>query len=107
MENKFEANVKEMRTNKCASTRTIPRSEINRTQNTQPSGSKNDRSVGVHASNVENSDTEDEDYPIRASDMNELRNPARPFYKSIPNLDETVFSNEDSEEEDYHNMDVR
>ena len=55
---------------------------------------------GVHASNIENSDTKDEDHPLRASENYELRNPARTFYQNIPNLDETVLSNEDSKEED-------
>ena len=56
-----------------------------------------------HASNVANSDTEDENnHPLRASETHELRNPARTIYKSIPVLDETIVSNEDFEEEDYH-----
>ena len=44
-------------------------------------------SNAVHASNVENSDTEDErDHPLRASDMRELRNPARALYQNALNL---------------------
>ena len=79
MENKFEAILKEIRTNKSASTITNPRSEVNGTQNSQPSVSKSNRSNGVHVSNVENADTEDEDnHPLRASEIHELRNPARP-----------------------------
>ena len=77
-ENKFEAILKEIITTESASTTTNPRSEINRTQNNQPSGSKNVQSTGVHSSNVEISDTEVEDHPLRASDLRELRNPARP-----------------------------
>ena len=101
MENKFDAILKEIRTNKTTSTITNPRSEINGTQNSQPSGSKSNRSNGVHASNLENSDTEDEDdHPLRASEMHELRNAARPVYQNIPNLDGTIVSNEDSEEEE-------
>ena len=61
MENKLEAIKKEIRTSKSASTITNPRSETNGTQDSQPSGSKNNRSNGVHASNMEISDTEDED----------------------------------------------
>ena len=103
MENKFDAILKEMRTNKTTSIITNPRSEIDGIQNSQPSGSKNIRSNGVHASNIENSDTENEDdHPLRASDMRELRNPARPLCQNEPNLDETIISEEDSEEEDYH-----
>ena len=95
--------MEELRTNDSASTITNHRSERNGTQNSQPSGSRNDRSDGVHASNVGNSDTEDEDdHPLRASDMRGLRNPARPLYQNAPNQDETILSNEDSEEEDYH-----
>ena len=72
-------------------------------QNSQPSGSKSIRSNGVHASNIENFDTEDEDgHPLRALQMHELRNPARPIHQNIQNINETIVSNEDSEEEDYH-----
>ena len=106
MENKFDAILKEIRTSKTTSTITNPRSEINGMQNSQPSGSKSIRSNGVHASNIENSDTENEDdHPLRASDMRELRNPARPLCQNEPNLDETILSEGDSEEEDYHTAD--
>ena len=105
MENKFDAILKEVRTNKTASTITNPRSEIDGIQNSQPSGSKGIMSNGVHASNIENSDSEDEDdHPLRASEMHELRNPARPIHQNIPNINETIVSNEDSEEEDYHRV---
>ena len=40
MENKFDAILKEIRTNKTTSTITNPRSEIDRTQNSQPSDPK-------------------------------------------------------------------
>ena len=79
------------------STTTNPRSEA--AQNSQPSGSK---SIGVHASNVENTDSENEDYPLKASGSKDLRHPAKPLYKNEIDLDETMISNEDSEEEDYH-----
>ena len=103
MENKFDAILKEIRTSKTASTITNPRSEPNEIQNLQPSGSKNDKSSGVRSSNIENSDTENEDdHPFRASDIRELRNPARPLCQNAPNLDETLISEGDSEEEDYH-----
>ena len=103
MENKFDAILKEIRTNKTTSTITNPRSEIDGMQNSQPSGSKSIRSNGVHASNIENSDTEDEDgHPLEASEMHELRNSASPICQNKPNLNETIVSNEDSEEEDYH-----
>ena len=103
MENKFDAILKEIRTNKTISTITNPRSEVDGMQNSQPSGSKSIRCNGVDASNVENSDTEDEDdQPLRASQMHELRNAARPNYQNIQNMNETTVSNEDSEEKDYH-----
>ena len=103
MENKFDAILKEIRTNKTTSTIRNPRSEIDGMQNSQPSGSKRVRSNGVHASNIENSDTEDEDdHPLRASQMHELRNSARPIHQNIQNINETIVSNEDPEEEDYH-----
>ena len=44
MENKFDAILKEIRTNKTTSTRTNPRSEIDGIQNSQPLGSKSIRS---------------------------------------------------------------
>ena len=103
MGNKFDATLKEIRTNKTTSTITNPRSEITGTQNSQPSGSKSNRSNGVHASNIETSDIEDEDdHPLRASEMHELRNSARPVYQNMPNLDGTIVSNEDFGEENYH-----
>ena len=103
MENKFDAILEEIRTSKTASTITNPRSEPNGIHNLQPSGSKSIRSNGVHASNIENSDIENEDdHPLRASDMRELRNPARPLCQNESNLDETIISEGDSEEEDYH-----
>ena len=38
-------------------------------QNIQPSGSKNEKSMGVQASDKENKDSEVEDYPLRAPKM--------------------------------------
>ena len=70
-----------MRTNRSESTKTNPRSELNGIQDFQHSGSKNYSSNGAHVSNVENSDTENEDdHPFRASDLRELSNPARLLY---------------------------
>ena len=56
----------------------------------------------VHASNTENSDQENKDYPLRPSEMKDLRHPAKALYRDELDLDATVVSNEDSEEEDYH-----
>ena len=93
MGKKFEAILKELRTNKTASTITNPRSETNGIQNSQPSRSKNDRFIGVRASQIENSDIEGEgNHPLRASDMRDFKNPSRPLYQNAPNLDETITS---------------
>ena len=103
LENKLNAILKEVKSNKSVSTATNPRSDTNETENTQPSGSKNKRSMGVNAPNFINSDSEDEDYPLKASDLRDLQRPAKPFFQSETDLDATVIPNEDSEpEEDYH-----
>ena len=56
IDNKFEAILKEIKSNKSASTVTNPRSELNENQEPQASGSKTNKSIGVHASLNENSD---------------------------------------------------
>ena len=63
LENKLDSILKEMKPNKSASTITNPRSEKIDTLNMQPSGSKIDKSIGVHTCYNENSDSDDEDYP--------------------------------------------
>ena len=104
MEKKLQMILKEIKSIKSASTVTNLGSEINENRDSQPSGSKTNKSIGVHASNNENPDSENEDsHPIRASNMHELRNPAKPSCQNRFELDETIVSNEDSEEEDYHN----
>ena len=104
MENKLEAILKEIKSNKSASTVTNPRSNINEMRENQPSGSKLSKSIGVHASNTENSDSENDDYPLRASKMKELKHPAKPFFETETDLDQTILSNEVSEGEDYHKI---
>ena len=54
--------------------------------------------MGVHASITVDSDSDD--HPLRAFDMNELRHPAKPFCQNELDLDGTLISNEDTEEED-------
>ena len=103
MDNKLESILKEIRSNKSMSTTTNPRSEAAEVHNSQPSGSK---SIGVHASNFENTDSENEDYPLKASGSKDLKHPARPLYRNEIDLDETMISNEDSEEEDYHMIEL-
>ena len=101
-DNKLDTILKEIIFNKSASTVTNPRSEIKDTQNMQPSGSKLDKSIGVHASYNENSDSEDEDCPLQASKKKDLRHPAKQLHRGETNIDETFESEEDSEEKDYH-----
>ena len=55
----------------------------------------------MHAPHNENSDSEDEDYPLQASKLKGLRHPAKPFHRNEMNLDATFITEEDSEEEDY------
>ena len=102
MDSKLEAILKEIKYNKSVSTVTNPRSDVNETQDPQPSGSRNDRSLGVHAPNNENPDSEKDDYPLRASKMKDLKNPARPLFQYKSDVGVTIHSNEESEEEDYH-----
>ena len=102
MDNKLEAILKEVKSNKTASTMTNPRSDINEIQDPQPSGSKTVRSMGVRASNNENSDSENDDYPLRTSKMKDLRHPAKPLFRSESDVDVTIHSDEESDiEEDY------
>ena len=103
MENKLEALLKEVKSNKTASTTTNPRSDVNEMQDSKPSGSKTNRSIGVRASNIENSDySENSDYPLRASGVKDLKHPAKPFFQNESDVDVTKLSNEESDDEDYH-----
>ena len=105
MENKLEMILKERKSNKSASTVTNSRSEINENREPQPSGSKTDRSIGVHASDNESSDSGNDDYPPRASKMKDLRHPARPVFHNESDVDVTINPDEESdaeEVEDYH-----
>ena len=106
MDNKFKAILREIKTNKNTSTVTNPRSEGNEIQHSQPSGSKT-KSIGVHAPNNENSDSENNDYPLRVSKMEDLRHPAKPFFQNEPDIDVTVLSNEESDEKDYHRKKIK
>ena len=103
MDNKLETILREIKSNKSASIATNPRSETNEMQDPQPSGSRTIRSIGVHASNNENSETEDEDFPLKASKAKDLKQPAKPIYES--DVDVTIHSDEESDVEpieDYH-----
>ena len=102
IQNKFESTLREIKTSKRASTVTNPGSDTNDTQNLQPSGSKGKMSMGVHTSNTIDSDLDEDHHSLRASNMNELRNPAKLFCKFELDLNESIVSNDYSEEEDYH-----
>ena len=105
MENNLDAILKEIKSNKSVSTVTNPRSEMNDIQNMQPSGSKTIRIIGVHASHIYNSDSENEDYLSQASKMRDLRHPVKPLFRNESDVDVTIRSDEESdieEEEDYH-----
>ena len=83
MDNKLEAILRrEVKSNKTTSTVTSPRSEINETQDPQQSGSKTNKSIGVGASNIENTDSENDDYPPRASKLKDLKHPAKPLFQN-------------------------
>ena len=92
MKNKLDTILKEIKINKNASTVTNPRSETNDTQNIQSSGFKHDTSIRVHASYNANSDSEDQDFPPQASNMKELRHPAKPLHINEINLEATIIS---------------
>ena len=106
MDNKLETILREIKSNKSVSTVTNPRSENDEILNTQPMGSKGNRSIGVHASNNENSETEDEDFPLKASKMKDLKHPARPLFQTETDVDVTMHSddetNSETEREDDH-----
>ena len=106
MDNKLETILREIKSNKSVSIVTNPRSENDEIQNTQPMGSKGNKSIGVHASNNENSETEDEDFPLKASKMKDLKHPAKPLFRSESDVDITIHSDEESVaeslDEDYH-----
>ena len=103
MDSELEAILREVKSNKTASTMTNPRSDFNEMQDSQPLGSKTAKSIGVHASNNENSDSENDDFPLRASKMKDLKHPAKPLFRSESDVDATIHSDEESDiEEDYH-----
>ena len=106
MDNKLETILREIKSNKSVSVVTNPRSENDEIQNAQPMGSKGNKSIGVHASNNDNSETEDEGFPHKASKMKDLKHPAKPLFRSESDVDITIHSDEESDaeglNEDYH-----
>ena len=73
MVNKLETILKETKSDKTTSTVTNPRSKTNEFQDPQLSGSRTNKSIGVHASNNDNSDSENDDHPPGASKMKDLK----------------------------------
>ena len=69
-------------------------------QNVRLTGSKIVQSIGVRASNNENPDSENDDYPPRVSKMKDLKHPAKPLFQNESDVDVTIRSNEESD--DYH-----
>ena len=65
-----------------------------------------DPSIGVRASNNGNSDSENDDYPLRASKMKDLKHPSKPLFRSESDVDITIHSDEESDagslDEDSH-----
>ena len=102
MEKKLDAILMEIKTNKITSMTTKPRSEMNEIESMQLSGSKGKRSMGVNASDNDSIDSESEDIPLKASEMRDLRHPAKPIHQIDTTLDATVIFNEESDEQDYH-----
>ena len=63
-------------------------------------GIQNERSIGVRASNNKNPESENDDNPLRASKMKDLRHPAKSLYQNELNLEDEIIASE----EDYHSM---
>ena len=102
MENKLDAILMEIKTSKSTSMLTNSISEINEIGNMQQSGSGCKRSMGVNASDIESLDSENEDILLKASEMRELRHPAKPIDQNNKTFYATVIFNEESNEEVYH-----
>ena len=102
MDNTLEATLKGLKSNKTASTATNPRSDVNERQDSQPSGSKTDKSIAVRAYNNGNSDSENDDYPLRASQMKDLIHPTEPLFQNESDVDVTILSSKEPDEEDNH-----
>ena len=77
---------------------------MNGMQKKQLSGSEKVQSIGVHASNNEHSDSENDDYALGASKMKDLKHPSKPLFQNESDVDVTILSNEESEEDDFLTM---
>ena len=59
------------------------------------SGPEKVQSIGVRESNNKNSESEDEDNPLKASDMKELKHPAKSLYQNELNLEDEIIAPEE------------
>ena len=107
MDNKLEAILKEIKTNKTSSAVTNPRSDTNELQESQQSGSRMNKSMGVRASNNENSDYENDDFPPKVSKMKDLKHPADPLYQNESVVDVTILPDEESDAEEVEDYRTR
>ena len=90
LNNKLEPILREIKTNKNQSMVTNARSNVIEVQDPQPSGSKIDKSRGVRPSNNEKSDSENDDYLLRASKMKDLKHPEKPLFHNESVVDVTI-----------------
>ena len=103
MASKLGALLKEIKCNKGTSVATNPRSDVNEIQEQRPSGSRIDPSIWVRASNIETSDSENGDDPLRSSEKKDLKRPAKLLFRSESDVHITIHSDEESDiEKDYH-----
>ena len=63
-------------------------------QNAKSLGSKNEQSIGVRASNNKNPESEEEANPLKASDMKQLKHPAKSLYQNELNLEDEILASE-------------
>ena len=75
MEETFKTILKKIRSNKTVSSTTNPISESIETQSMQRDP-KMKMSIEIRASEIDNSESEDKDYPLRGKEMRNLRHPA-------------------------------
>ena len=73
---------------------------MNEMQNMPFSGSEKVQSIGVRASNNKNPESEDKNNPLKASDMKELKHPAKSLYQNELNLENEIIASK----EDYHSF---
>ena len=73
---------------------------MNEMQYGQLSGFEKVQSIGGRASINKNPESEDEDSPLKASDMKESKHPAKSLYQNQVNLEDEILA----PEEDYHSV---